>query len=163
MMILWVVFWALLMVILYCSKRSRGIVSKVNGVLLLLGVYAILRMTLIGRHQHTKASDLYPISIVWGNKKPSDYWRVMLLSFLLFLPFGTALPYCLSRMTSSPAMWSLVSCLILSIIIEIIQYGFELGMLEVDDIICNVGGGALGMTSYLIYKKVVKSKSEIGS
>lgn len=56
---------------------------------------------------------------------------------LLFIPFGVLFP-------GKRWKWLLITVLLFSVAIEVIQYGFNLGWCEVDDVICNVVGAVIG-------------------
>ena len=60
-------------------------------------------------------------------------------NILLFIPFGVLFP------CKSKGLWFCVlSGAILSLSIEVIQYVLILGWCEVDDVICNAFGAAIG-------------------
>ncbi len=160
-MIFWVFVWSGIMILL--SKSLKADIFKrfswtINGILLLAGLFMIVRMTMINRTQHTDAYELRPLSIFWGVHKPADYWQVMVLNVLLFLPLGTALPYCISLITKWPVLWSIAGIFVLSVIIEMIQLMSGMGVFEVDDILCNTAGGSLGTVSCILYRKVIQKK-----
>ncbi len=57
----------------------------------------------------------------------------------MFVPFGAGLYSLIKK------KWIVIIPLIFSILIEISQYIFGLGLCEIDDIISNALGGAIGM------------------
>ena len=78
--------------------------------------------------------------------------RQILLNIALFIPLG----YFLSSIfesTQHPCMWPIITALATSAGIELIQFLTYRGMLDVDDLISNVCGAAVGL---LIYKAVEK-------
>ncbi len=160
-MILWVFIWMGIMLGLSIQTEqriTRCIYLILNWALLIMGLYAILRMTMINRKPYTVMYEFHPFSILWGIKKPADYWQVMLLNVLLFFPMGTALPYCLKQIMKKPVIMSIIFILLLSIFIELTQLVFNTGVFETDDIICNTVGGALGTLSYILYIRLLKRK-----
>ena len=116
-------------------------------------------MTLLTRQPFTNEYDLHPVSILWGVQKPADYWQGILLNVLLFLPLGTALPYCLNSIVRKNVAWTILLCFVLSAGIECVQLIFSLGFFEMDDILCNTVGGAFGAVSFLLYTKMKRLKN----
>ena len=84
--------------------------------------------------------------------KQPEMYRSMLMNVLLFEPIGLTLPFALSYKFQKKAMITIGFGFLLSAVIEIIQYVFFLGRTEVDDVICNTLGCAIGTGAYLIYK-----------
>jgi glycopeptide antibiotics resistance protein len=72
---------------------------------------------------------------------------------ILFMPFGFLLPKVFSNLNTLKNV--LYFALALSMCIEFFQFLTKKGVLDVDDVILNLVGAALG---YLIYKIQVKSK-----
>lgn len=116
-------------------------------------LYVLVRITLLGR------------AVVW----PRKVWLIPLLSYykylsnwevflfrqdlqnvLLFCPFGFFLCALLEDFTNSKRRRNtiIVSALVLSLLIEIIQYITMIGVFETDDILHNVLGAILGCLIY---------------
>ncbi|BCB05177.1 VanZ family protein [Bacillus sp. KH172YL63] len=72
---------------------------------------------------------------------------------ILFMPLGFLLPKVFSNLNTLKNV--LFFTLVLSLCIEVFQYLTKLGVLDVDDVILNLIGAALG---YLIFKIQIKSK-----
>lgn len=71
-----------------------------------------------------------------------DTWFYNTLgNVLLFLPIGVFLSF---RFPKISKVWSIITILLFSLVIEIIQYITQLGVLDVDDILLNTFGGFLG-------------------
>lgn len=68
-------------------------------------------------------------------------------SILVFIPFGAVFPGIQWRAL-------LLTAVLFSVGIEVIQYAFNLGWREIDDVICNVLGAAIGFGLW----KMVKGK-----
>lgn len=58
-------------------------------------------------------------------------------NILVFIPFGVLFP-------GKRWKWLLLTAVLLSAVIEAVQYVFNLGWCELDDVICNVLGAAIG-------------------
>lgn len=57
-------------------------------------------------------------------------------NILVFMPFGALFP-------GKRWRWLLITVVLFSATIEIVQYCFNLGWCEIDDVICNVLGAAI--------------------
>ena len=70
----------------------------------------------------------------------------------MFVPLGFFLSSTFSS-SKRPVLWSILSALLVSVAVEFTQFLTYRGMLDVDDLISNVCGAAVGL---LIYKAVEK-------
>jgi len=68
-------------------------------------------------------------------------------NILVFIPFGVLFP-------GKRWKWLLLTAVLLSAVIEAVQYVFNLGWCEIDDVICNVLGAAIGFGLW----KMIKGK-----
>lgn len=76
----------------------------------------------------------------------------------LFVPVGFLLPLLWKRFEK---IWAvLLSCLSISLAIEIIQLGISLRATDVDDLIMNVLGGIVGYFIYALIRRLTKSKTD---
>lgn len=66
-------------------------------------------------------------------------------NILVFIPFGLFFP---GKNWKAP----LLTVLLFSATIEAIQFGFNLGWCEIDDVICNVLGAAIGFGLWKLIK-----------
>ena len=76
-----------------------------------------------------------------------------MLNIVLFIPFG----YFLSELYNSshhPRLWTLLSALLVSASIEVLQFLTYRGMLDVDDLVSNVCGAAVGLLIFRILRKI---------
>lgn len=67
-----------------------------------------------------------------------------LLNVLLFEPIGMLAPYAFAREMQKNIGKEIVSCILISVVIEMFQYIFQLGTTEIDDIIFNALGYVIG-------------------
>lgn len=90
--------------------------------------------------------------------KPGSFGEVIqnLGNILFFVPFGFLFPL-FKRSKKQNAL--IVLCgFALSLIIEVIQYRFKLGLAETDDVICNTLGTIAGvMILSAIHNKIIKN------
>ena len=84
------------------------------------------------------------------------FFKNLACNILMFIPFGLLLPWFAKR---KKARHIIVSGLIVSVLIEIFQYATALGVCDVDDVILNTLGVAIGYGIYAIIWHVFKSKS----
>ncbi len=73
-------------------------------------------------------------------------------NILLFIPFGIIL---LTVFKVDKLKWIILLTIILSTSIEILQYLFQVGLADIDDVILNLMGAVLG---FFLYKKIVQIK-----
>ena len=65
---------------------------------------------------------------------------------LLFTPFGLTLPFCLKR---HPVRTTILAAAGFSMMIELVQFVFGLGLCETDDVIFNTLGAAFGTLAFV--------------
>lgn len=68
-------------------------------------------------------------------------------NILVFIPFGAQFP-------GKRWRWLMITAVLFSATIEIVQYCFNLGWCEIDDVICNVLGAVIGFGLW----KMIKGK-----
>lgn len=73
--------------------------------------------------------------------------RNILGNILLFVPFTLLLPICFAKGRTFKE--SIIYTFLLSLLVELYQFIFKVGILDIDDVILNVLGGAIG---YMLYK-----------
>ena len=81
------------------------------------------------------------------------FFKNLACNLIMFMPFGFLLPQCIKK----KSFWKVVllGC-ITSVVFEIVQYITALGLCDIDDVILNTVGVAIGYFIYWIVKKVVK-------
>lgn len=72
-------------------------------------------------------------------------------NIFLFVPFAFLLPICFSK--GRTLKESFLYSFLLSTLVELYQFTFRVGVLDVDDVILNVIGGIIG---YIVYKLTIK-------
>lgn len=76
----------------------------------------------------------------------------------IFVPFGIFLAYAADRKTLRlPLLWVFMS----SATLEIIQYVLALGSSDIDDLLLNFIGGAIGITLFTGFRKVTSSQNQL--
>ncbi len=90
--------------------------------------------------------------------KQRDAWHGMILNILLFCPWGISISlHCQAFSASRKQRFvSYFSGVVLSLIIELIQYFAKVGTLEVDDLLCNSLGGMIGNMLFSMSTRIKK-------
>lgn len=135
-----------------------------NVVVIAISIIAIFYCTLFSRNEGVTDLVLIPLQTFIEAKKQPELYRSMLMNVFLFVPFGLSMPNIAGmigvakRAETSSQKWepvvivtiSVLCGLCLSAAIEFCQYKFSLGRCEVDDVIMNTLGTAIGAMSYII-------------
>ena len=153
--VIFLVAYAVLNVVFKNFKILRAI-GFVGATISLLG---ILSFTVFGCEVATYNIELKPFySFIMAKTQP-EYYRTVFMNSLLFVPFGTFLPYLLSSKykKSNVAVTVLISFSI-SIIIEGLQYLCSIGVCEIDDVIFNTLGALVGALGYLLFGHLTKER-----
>ncbi len=146
------VIWSAAMILLRGNlKRAAAIAGAVISVLL------IVLNTLV-RHSLDDgiAVHLIPFSSFSMVEEIPGIYRSMQLNIILFMPFGMSLPFILPEKLRFKPLITVCIALIISVTIEVCQYIFNIGMSEVDDVIMNTLGAAIGTLSYLLVSLILK-------
>ena len=120
-------------------NKSLRLISFVIYVVIIAYITILSRTTIAVRIVH-----LVPM---WSYTS-HGYNRQILLNIALFIPLG----YFLSDIFSSshhPYLWSIRLALLVSVVVEIVQFLTYRGMLDVDDLTSNGLGAVIGITPSL--------------
>lgn len=130
------------------NKRSKQIFCLLSA----LYILAILYKTLSTRHR-----SIYEINfeLFWsykaalaGNKGIAEQ---IILNIFLYIPFGCLTGSIIQKKISY--IWMMIVGIMLSLFVEYMQYKFQIGLFELDDIFSNTLGTIFG----LIIADIVKS------
>ncbi len=135
----------------YCQKRrcTSSLWRLGNACLSAVCVAAILYTTVLRKSSGTRTVILIPFYSIFKGFEQIELYRSMLMNVFLFMPLGLTLANALPERLHKFSRFRLtVACgLFLSILIEGLQFIFALGQVEVDDLLCNTLGTALGAFS----------------
>lgn len=146
--------WTVAMLLL--RGKARKIVSIAG---LCMAAALIIAFTLFGRKSGNNHDiSLIPFISFVNAKVQPEFYRSMFMNVLLFMPFGLSMPFALPNRFKHKALLSIFFGAILSMTVEACQYIFFLGRCETDDVIMNTLGVAIGVTSFLIFRIVIKIK-----
>lgn len=152
------VVWTVAMILLRGKlKRVTAIAGAVVSVLLIV-LNTLVRHTInggIGVH-------LIPFSSFSMVAEIPGIYRSMQLNIILFMPFGMSLPFVLPEKLRLKPLITVCIALIISVTIEVCQYIFNIGMSEIDDVIMNTLGAAIGTVSYLLVSLILKKLNKRG-
>lgn len=145
------------------DRRNRVLLQVLNLLLMLLGLAAIVFVTLVRRRTPSHHMVLIPLRPLFGLKVSKSYWHVTVMNIALFVPFACGLS-CLLGVPSvktgdgnrhrsfirKPARVTILTCLVISVLAEAAQYLFGMGLCEVDDVLMNTLGGAIGTIPFCL-------------
>ena len=145
-MFCWGVGLVLLWLVLSVLFRRRPERWKWVNLFLFCAVVAFILWKTVGNRTVGKREIcLIPFySFVAARSSPERY-RSLVANILLFIPFGLTLPFGLKR---DPVRTTVLAAAGFSVMIELIQLAFGLGLCEVDDVIFNTLGAAFGTLAF---------------
>lgn len=132
------------------KKEARKTANRRRQVLfVIISLFCILFITLLSRVPTlSRVTHLLPL---WSYTS-HGHWNQIFLNIALFVPLGFFLSSTFSS-SKRPVLWSILSALLVSVAVEVTQFLTYRGMLDVDDLVSNVCGAAVGL---LIDKAVEK-------
>jgi glycopeptide antibiotics resistance protein len=158
----WILVFAFIFVALFYLLQVKGygkqMKSRVASILcwglLSLNCSFIYIMTLSGRrigktHRIAlKPFSSYYVAFTEGNM---EILLQILVNIAMYIPLGFLLPYCFKLFEKH--RYVIVGTFCGSLIIELIQLIFRMGLFEVDDVINNTLGAVIGLLIYMIFKR----------
>ena len=138
-----------------CPHKRRMVIWP----LLLFWVFTILSATFFGRLENRGEGQAMRLELFWTVQKAWEghdgrYWYFIIGNILLFVPFGFLLPLTGIRMQN----WLAVTFIgmVLSLMIELIQYVTGTGLCELDDLFHNTWGTFTGYQVFLVVRYLVE-------
>jgi len=127
-------YTALLVYIVFFARRRRALVWSPD----LVNLVPVL---------HTIRDHRYIVDIGWWN-----YWDNIFGNVVLFIP----LPILMASVTGLRSRrWLLGIAVLISVLIEVTQYIWRIGIPDIDDVILNSTGALLGLALWeLVFRKV---------
>lgn len=131
------------------AQRTAGIIGA------LMSIALIFVLTLYGRNgANSRIVNLVPFSFLVDAKVQPELYRSMFMNVLLFIPFGLSFPFAFSERIKHRILITIALGLLLSVGVETVQYFYNLGNCETDDVLMNVLGVMIGTTSYLLCRLI---------
>lgn len=147
-----VILWT---VIMRTKPRKYDKAAKIiNRIMFIVSVLGILYITLVRKGTQTREIYLLPFHIFSEAASETDFYRSLLMNIFLFVPFGIFAPFSLpdGLKTGRKILIAVFAAVVLSVIVEAVQYFFCLGRCETDDVLSNTVGAVIGSVSYILYK-----------
>ncbi len=128
----------------------------------LIWVVVILAATILGRSVGIRELRFLPLQpLLLGTYNNPEYFRTLLMNLLLFIPLGIGLTSALPTgwTVDRRIRWAILLGFALSLLIELVQLIFSLGYAEVDDLLTNTLGTALGGCQLYLGKLLYRRKN----
>lgn len=137
--------------VFFIKKDIRSLRRIVSSMLLAEYLFLMLCSTVICRTSRPEIVRLELLPFwnygeILANRDPQDYWEI-LLNIALYIPIGFL---CMSLYRQNRIRNTIVTCVLLSIFVEILQLVFHKGLCEIDDVMHNGIGGITGMALFLL-------------
>ena len=140
----------------------RATVRNISRILFLIYMFILLKLTVF-RSGFSFAPPYFSGSVnltlfedlirIYHNSIPV-FCRLFFGNIVWFIPFGLLLPLCSRTNKNHPFLWVIFSGFYLSMCIEFLQFTFGVGVAEIDDLILNTLGCAIGYLIYAIIRKL---------
>lgn len=133
--------WMLLHLLL---EKHRKVWNWVNGIALTVAL-AVIGYAVLLRSGYGRQIIWQPFYTIQRASQNKEAYREALMNVILFVPLGLTLPHVFVNCRKSGKwLWLTMLCsLLLSTVVETLQYIFVLGVSETDDILCNVLGALI--------------------
>lgn len=165
----WVLLFSFVFMILFCVMSRKGymkqhanyITTMISDILLSLNCAFIFVMTLFRRSAGAdfefrfQPFESYYIALVEGG---IEVLLQIIINIAMFIPIGFLLPCCFEMYEKY--RYVLITAVIASVSIELLQLIFRIGLFETDDVINNVFGTMIGLGIYIVAKKVKNHEKE---
>ena len=154
-----IVIWAIAHYKFALRGYGSGIDAKqhwkvFNYIVVILSVILILYATIFSRSDEITKLILQPFYSFKIAKIQNEMYRSMLMNIVLFVPFGLSFASILSQRQTVSTRIAITSLLglLLSVLIESVQYFCKLGEAWTDDVICNTLGAFIGPLTLVLWK-----------
>lgn len=135
------------------SAQNRTKAERVfrNICLALFFIYLafVLWYTVFGRSPGDKSLNL-KLFYRFSCFSSSEAWRGYIMNAMLFWPLGMFAVWLFKGSKLKKIVFTIGAAFLLSFCIELAQYVFGIGTAELDDVICNTVGAAIGSLSVLL-------------
>lgn len=140
------VFWIYTVI----KIKNEILWRRMNTAFSIVVIFVILYVTLFSRSEVDRGNGFVfiPFIKILEIKVQPERLREIVMNIFLFFPLGLTLPFSFPEKTKNEIWRSCILGFLLSSYIEVNQYVFSLGQGEVDDIIFNTLGLAIGCTAY---------------
>lgn len=130
------------------KEKNSKIFRNINSILSVLALLFILYYTVFNRHKNDNGG--FDLSLF--NFYDFNRTHIFVMNIILFVPFGAFLPFCIKR----SRMYVVLIVLSVTIVVEVFQLAFSLGMFQLDDILANFSGGIISILIFSIEERIIK-------
>ncbi len=123
-----------------------------------LYMLALVSVILLKYGLETGLGSLNLIPFQWASYPKAMAFDNIFGNVAFFLPFGLLFPLVFRKMNAGK---TILAGFLLSLFFEIIQYVTDTGGADVDDLILNTCGAALGALVFLLLKRVAPSEAKL--
>ncbi len=124
----------------------------------ILYMFALISVTMLKYGLETGLGSLNLIPFQWANYPKAMAFDNIFGNVAFFMPFGVLFPLALRRMNAGK---TILAGFLLSLFFEIIQYVTDTGGADVDDLILNTLGVALGALLFLMLKRILPDEIKL--
>ena len=141
---------------------KHSIINKIqrNSIILLSSyTVALLYFTVFGRYSQSYYR--YEINVFASYRKLFEnfdtyVFQQIILNLLMLIPIGFLL--CVIIKSKFKYLWAMVMSLLLTTVVEVLQFVSRCGTFEVDDLINNMIGAVIGIAIYAVLKSLNKKR-----
>lgn len=133
-------------------RKHQKVWRIINTVCAAATVFSILFITLFSRSGGKQSLQFVPFGSFELARVYNDVYKQMVMNILLFIPFGMTATFAIGRKYA--VLWTIAAAILLSASIELLQYIFVKGETEIDDVIFNTIGAAIGTLPFLVSKQL---------
>ena len=128
-----------------------------NFILFVIWFICVVYRTIFTRNMVVNEINLIPFHSIIDvlNGGSIEFLRVIWMNTLLFVPGSMWLYYSNSKQSWGKWIFQIMFFMLISICIEFVQGYFQIGVVEVDDVIHNTLGAVLGITSDIWSEKLI--------
>lgn len=132
----------------FCKCRGWVLMNRIG---LLLAAAAIVAITILVRSRQSTDVFLDPLYAWKLARRYPDAYRQMMLNVVLFFPLGLTMPFAFSG--RKIALWTTLSAIGYSAVVECSQFALSRGYFELGDIFLNLFGALIGLSAYLMWRR----------
>lgn len=143
-----------------CSKIKKEQANNwkiFNFILFVIWMTCVIYMTIFARDTEIDEINLIPFHSIIDvlNGDNIELLRALWMNVLLFVPGSMWLHYSFSEQNWKKRIFQIIFFVLISICIEFVQGYFNLGVVEVDDVIHNTSGAVIGTTANLWSERLI--------
>ncbi len=138
------------------SVQKENVWKFINAFFFILWIVCVVHMTLFSRSSRMEIN-LIPFHFITDTIKigNEEIFRTGWMNIILFVPGGMLLSYVINKPKLLNNTLQIIFLMLFSILIEVLQWHYQLGVVETDDVICNTIGAIIGVISIVWTDKLV--------